>query len=379
MARLPRSNPGPERSAEELLTRARSRGAQLRRRRRWLAAGGVLAGTGAAAAALAVALASPSPQHVEVTGPPPSGPSCPTSTFVLSPLSPPQGGLQAGAGLTRDTYAHLQPGQSAVLYQGQNQSITLTRGVSNEAFSVSAYAHGPNPLNEIQVLGAATYYYPPGAGLPEGRIPFRYPPGPASVSDACDRYQLVGTGVAEPALMATAERLQPLTPNPTTPTTTITSPAPKNMPGTTIPIPPTTSPATAPPSTATVPTTTAIKIASPPAAADLANNATGSCPTQQPLPAGANAATAAAETARAAIAIIYTDINTAGYRIDNVSPASAGGFGQIAYGQCGPAVGAQTWVVQLTFPAEQPSASMSQGQLFVSRFAYGWQVWYRYH
>lgn len=137
-----------------------------------------------------------------------------------------------GPGSTADnTFAHLQPGQSVVLYQGHNQSITLTRGVTNDAFSVSLYAHGLNPLNEIGVLGAATYYYPPGAGLPEGRSPFHYPPGPASASDACDRYQLVGTGVAEPALMATAERLQPLTPNPTTPMTAITPPAPKNTQG----------------------------------------------------------------------------------------------------------------------------------------------------
>lgn len=376
MARLRRSNPGPQRSSEELLARARSRGAQLRRWRRWMTAGGVLASAGAVAAALALALSAPGAQHVEVTGPPPSAASCPASGFSFSPLSSPQSGLQTGPGLTQDAFAHLQPGQSVVLYQGQNQSITLTRGVANEAFSVSSYAHGSYRLNEVQVLGAATYYYPPGAGLPEGRIPFRYPPGPASVSDACDRYQLVGTGVAEPALMATAQRLQPHISAPTSPTTSIEAPT-TNIAGSTVP--PSTSPSTTPPSTATAPTTTAIRIASPPAAADLANNATGSCPTQQPLPAEANAATAAAETARAAVAMIYTDINTAGYTIDNVSPASAGGYGQIAYGQCGSAVGTDTWVVQLTFPAEQPSASLSHGQLFISRFSYGWQVWYRYH
>jgi hypothetical protein len=46
---------------------------------------------------------------------------------------------------------------------------------------------------------------------------------------------------------------------------------------------------------------------------------------------------------------------------------------------CGPVVGSRTWVVEMRFPKLEPSASLSQGQAFVSRFRSGWRVWYRYH
>jgi hypothetical protein len=78
---------------------------------------------------------------------------------------------------------------------------------------------------------------------------------------------------------------------------------------------------------------------------------------------------------RAAVAKIYTNINTNGYRVTSAAPAGGGGFGAIPAGMCGPLVGSRTYVVQLSFPAMAPSASLSQGQLFVSRFTQGWQVW----
>ena len=200
------------------------RGAQIRRRRRWLLTGGATAAVGAVAAALVLVISGPTPQRLRVVGLPlPASGACPASAFAFSPLSPPQGGLETGPGLANNTFAHLQVGQSAVLYEGPGQSITLTRGVSNESFSVSLYAHGPKPLDEIQVLGAATYYYPPGDGSPGGRIPFRFPSGLQSNSDPCDRYQLVSSGVDEPSLMATAERFHALAPT-GTPTTTRTAP-----------------------------------------------------------------------------------------------------------------------------------------------------------
>ncbi|HZT66195.1 MAG TPA: PASTA domain-containing protein [Acidimicrobiales bacterium] len=225
MARLRLSDPGPARSAEDLLSLARRRGAQLRRRRHWLLTGGATAAAGALAVALLVVLAGPSPQSLRVVGSPPGAQGCPASAFSFWPLSPPQGGLEAGPGLAHGAYAHLAVGQSVVLYQGPGQSITLSRGVASEAFSVSAYAHGPKPLDEIQVLDGATYYYPPGAGLPDGRIPFRFPAGAAGASDPCDRYQLVGKGVIEPSLMATAERFHALVPGPATPTSSLNPPS----------------------------------------------------------------------------------------------------------------------------------------------------------
>lgn len=129
----------------------------------------------------------------------------------------------------------------------------------------------------------------------------------------------------------------------------------------------------------TTPPTTLAPIADPPAKPELTHGSSGTCPTQALMAGGPDAVADVEATARAAIASIYSGIDSAGYVITSVKPASAGGFGQIAYGNCGSAVGGATWVVQIYFPAEAPSASMSQGQLFASRFSYGWQVWYRYH
>ena len=68
------------------------------------------------------------------------------------------------------------------------------------------------------------------------------------------------------------------------------------------------------------------------------------------------------------------------YEIRSAYPASSGqGFSVIALPMCGPEVGSRTWVVEIYFPKLEPSASMSQGQAFVSRFRSGWRVWYRYH
>jgi hypothetical protein len=45
---------------------------------------------------------------------------------------------------------------------------------------------------------------------------------------------------------------------------------------------------------------------------------------------------------------------------------------------CGASIGQRTYVVQLNFTAELPSASLSHGVVFVSRFVTGWQVWLVY-
>lgn len=203
--------PGRARSAQELLQVARRRGAQIRRRRRRGAAIVAACAAGGLAAALVTTLPGHSQQRVQVTGTPKvSARGCPASSFLFSPLNPgPASGLTGGPGLSRDTYAHLRAGQSTVLYRGQGASITLTRGINPNLFAISLYAHGSTSLTEVGVLGSTTYFYPPGSGLPDARIPFRYPLG-SSINDPCDRYQLVGVGVPEPALIATAERFQPL-------------------------------------------------------------------------------------------------------------------------------------------------------------------------
>ncbi len=48
--------------------------------------------------------------------------------------------------------------------------------------------------------------------------------------------------------------------------------------------------------------------------------------------------------------------------------------GEVAH-QCGNAIQANTVVVELRFPKELPSSSLSEGVVFVSRFKSGYQVW----
>jgi hypothetical protein len=276
---------GRARSAEELLQVARWRGAQIRRRRR-VAAGIVAAcvASGVAAVLLTV-LPGQAKQEIEVAGTP-NGPGrqCPASAFFFSPLEPaPAAGLVAGPGLSRDRYAQLRAGQSTVLYERRGAYITLTRGVSPNAFAISLYAHGPRPLTPIEVLGASTYFYPPGSGLPQARIPFRYPLA-SNIDDACGRYQIVGSGVAEPALMATAERFEAL-PSPGAPTT-VEGTAPSSS-TTTPSLPPTSAPLST--------TTTAV---APGPAANPVASPFDRCPSPAPLGFGQNATADAISTAR---------------------------------------------------------------------------------
>ncbi len=80
---------------------------------------------------------------------------------------------------------------------------------------------------------------------------------------------------------------------------------------------------------------------------------------------------------------IYPPEPTKDFTVTAVYPASASGdsgYGTIAYGTCGKTIGDRTWVVEVHFPHDpMHSASTGNGQLFVSEFSTGWQVWYRYH
>jgi hypothetical protein len=46
---------------------------------------------------------------------------------------------------------------------------------------------------------------------------------------------------------------------------------------------------------------------------------------------------------------------------------------------CGRRAHRRTVVVALRFPAERPSASLSQGTVLISRFADGYHIWSRFH
>lgn len=104
------------------------------------------------------------------------------------------------------------------------------------------------------------------------------------------------------------------------------------------------------------------------------------CPSTVPLDPGPDAEAEVRRTAVGLVPTIYTTTDLAGWFIASVHPALPDqGVGQIADGMCGAVVGERTWEVDLTFPSELPSASMSQGQLFLCRFRDGWDVWFRYH
>ncbi|MFN2591806.1 MAG: hypothetical protein ABR532_03110 [Candidatus Dormibacteria bacterium] len=107
----------------------------------------------------------------------------------------------------------------------------------------------------------------------------------------------------------------------------------------------------------------------------------GHCPTETVLDPGAGARNAAVAAAQAAVPQRYPPhIDITGFRVTDAYPADASsGYGAIAYGLCGAAVGQRTWVVELSFPKMAPSVDLSAGQLFVSRCPDGWKVWFQYH
>ena len=80
---------------------------------------------------------------------------------------------------------------------------------------------------------------------------------------------------------------------------------------------------------------------------------------------------------------IYPPDETRDFTVTAVYPARASlgggkGYGGIAYGTWGKTIGDRTWVVEVHFPHVN-SASVGNGQLFVSEFSAGWTAWYRYH
>lgn len=76
----------------------------------------------------------------------------------------------------------------------------------------------------------------------------------------------------------------------------------------------------------------------------------------------------------------YTDAEYAKYDVTSLKRAKdADVYGEMVDNFCGSKVEASTWVLQLHFPALEPSASMSQGQLFVTKTVKGWDVWFRSH
>jgi hypothetical protein len=106
------------------------------------------------------------------------------------------------------------------------------------------------------------------------------------------------------------------------------------------------------------------------------------CPSQPLLAPGPDARSAARAAAVAAIPRLYGPTQRNNYIIGTVTSAAAlpdDRVTAIPFGMCGSTVGSRTWVVEMTFPDEAPSASLSSGQLFLGRFSNGWRVWFQYH
>jgi hypothetical protein len=104
------------------------------------------------------------------------------------------------------------------------------------------------------------------------------------------------------------------------------------------------------------------------------------CPTRA-LSLPADAVARAADQARRSAPRIYGRLG-AGARIVAATVASAGNTGprgtQVRR-ECGRRIAARTIIVDLSFPRGLPSASLSQGTVFVSRLPTGYAVWERAH
>jgi len=116
----------------------------------------------------------------------------------------------------------------------------------------------------------------------------------------------------------------------------------------------------------------------PGAAASKGRKMRNSCPRQAKasLPLSVHATKKSAHAALAAAPGLYKELNVKGATVVSSKVATAAGprGSEVAF-QCGKAIQARTVVVELRFPKELPSASLSEGVVFVSRFKSGYEVW----
>jgi hypothetical protein len=97
------------------------------------------------------------------------------------------------------------------------------------------------------------------------------------------------------------------------------------------------------------------------------------CPAgAKPLPAGAVAR--AADRALVEAPHLYPGLGATAVTRSALAPYADARGSEVRH-QCGQRAFHRTVVVELLFPKELPSASLSQGVVFVSRFATGYSVW----
>jgi hypothetical protein len=118
----------------------------------------------------------------------------------------------------------------------------------------------------------------------------------------------------------------------------------------------------------------ALTVAGAPAAGPAAQAATV-CPSA-PLSLQRGSVARAKAAALAAAPRLYRGVDTRGAKVVAAARADhAGARGAEVRRQCGARVSARTVVVSLRFPRMLPSASLSEGVVFVARMARGYRVW----
>jgi hypothetical protein len=100
---------------------------------------------------------------------------------------------------------------------------------------------------------------------------------------------------------------------------------------------------------------------------------TGHCP-KGAVPLPADAVARAADQARIEAPFLYPRLVPAVVVSSAMAPHEMLRGSEVKH-QCGPQAFHRTIVVELLFPKELPSASLSQGTVFVSLFATGYRVW----
>lgn len=114
---------------------------------------------------------------------------------------------------------------------------------------------------------------------------------------------------------------------------------------------------------------------SAPSPASLVGAPSGHCPKHALRLPGVGVADAAVRALTEAPSD-YQGVDTRGARVQAAArSAFAGPRGRQVRRQCGGKVARRTVVVQLLFPRMRPSASLSQGVVFVTRFHRGYRVW----
>lgn len=103
------------------------------------------------------------------------------------------------------------------------------------------------------------------------------------------------------------------------------------------------------------------------------------CP-RKPRPLHENGVARAANRALKETPDIYGAATADGAEVVSAAVSAAAGVrGRQVKKECGRRVHRRTVVIELFFPAMRPSASLSQGTVFVSRLREGYRVWERAH